>query len=800
MRRRRRRTDQPAGTEAPQLDHLVVMRESARYDHVLMVGMIAQTLAKVSHLPGAAELARAGIDVVKHPERWGASVRRAGGSQMVMVERDGALYLYAMGSAAKADLDDTNAIVSELVNLVATYRPREAWVSSFTRLLRSADHVGDLLRAFSEHTQVLHCETEVNVATPEGRMLFQVLAMIASMERDYILRRHTAGRVAQCRRGDWVPNAWPPGYKKQDGRLVVDEARVGSVRQMLAVLATEGLAPAQMVARLGELGIATPKISRTHGEKATIADARNPSQAVQALCGWVELYATGRHETLWPNPFPGVDAIAGLEVEKLAGYEHGALRLAQVVPLPEGGWADKATFDAVRRRAGTPSPTGGASHDQVPPLSGLFRFSDAGSEYALLSEPRAYVAARRPVLEGRRFKGWTAEVPDDSERLALVGRSDLHRCIADALVEALGSGLPAELGQGRFQAFGALPPLDGRRSRARALRSQLAEATEKLERARRNARLAGDDDAAMLFVEDTKRYHAEKARLENELEAAEAELNRDELGQSFETNAELFAHALAALAGTDQSAPVAVRDALRTVVSGERWWLEGSELCWELYVELPHPLGTVLLGPVRGRTAARLVPRGGPATPPRSKRTRTRDLVELGLGRRAALSATACPHPDLVGTLRAHLAGEAYPAGVDHAWGDFVVSVYCDPGFSWDRGQWRLEDQVRRQVLGLLSAGGGQLGLGELVRAGLKPEQLRYLYRQTNAPSGEPVIERVGRPAGDATVYSVLACPHCGGMADRSVLTPETRPGVLCPTCRRAPRPGSPVYPEWYCN
>lgn len=44
----------------------------------------------------------------------------------------------------------------------------------------------------------------------------------------------------------------------------------------------------------------------------------------------------------------------------------------------------------------------------------------------------------------------------------------------------------------------------------------------------------------------------------------------------------------------------------------------------------------------------------------------------------------------------------------------------------------------------------------------------------------------------------LLACPHCGGQVSHSIVTPETRPGVLCPDCWRTPHPASPVFLEWY--
>jgi len=795
--RRRKTSDRRASTADHQLNHLVVMRESDRYDHLLMEGMIQQTLAKVTHLPGAAELAEAGMEAFHHPERWGGTSRRVGESRMVMIERDGVLYLYSMGTAASNDLPDTNAFISELVSVVETYRPAETWVVAFTRLLRWANYVGELLRVFSEHTAWLHCEAEIRVATPEGRMLFQVLAMIAATERDYIVRRHTAGRVAQWRRGEWIPNAYPPGYRLDGRRLVLDDSAISDVQSMLRILADTSLSPSACAARIGGLGISTPMITRLHGDGATIADARNPSDVIETLVGWVDLYATGRYELLWPNPFPGVTDIAGVAVEDLDGYPFGALRLACDVELPDRGWADEDALEAIRSRAVQPSSTGGASHRLTSPLAGLFQFTESGFEHSIASVKGLYRLLRRPHLEGRRFRGWRAEAADDVEWVASVSRSEWHRSIVDAVIAALEAGLPAHLDAQRFQPTGPLPRLDARQARIRALRRQLEDTTADLARARRNAQLANDDDAAALFVEDVKRHHAERSQLERQLATLEGDLGEPELEQSFETIAELVAYALAALANIDRTADAALRDALRTVISRERWEVHGDEVRWELYIELPHADGTVVLGPVTGTVANRRSPRNVTGRTGPTRKETVQRLVSLGLGRPASINVAACSEQELADTIEAHLAEKPTPPGVDEGWARHVAAVYTAPDFQWSRGRWQLEDEVRRAAIAVLVDAGGQMARSELVAAGISANQLRHLSRETpDAPSGDPVLRRLSR--GRDPMYALLECPHCGGWASHSIVTPETRPGVLCPACWRTPEPASPVFPGWY--
>ncbi len=803
VKRRKNKTTRPATpTEAePRIDHLVVMRESAMYDRVLMDGMIRQTLAKVSHLPGANELAEIGVEIFDDPDRYGGIARRSGDSRMVSVERDGVLFHYSMGSAAKADLPDANAFVEELIDLVRTYRPRDVWAVAFTRLLRSADLAGDLMRVFTEHIDALHCEAEINLSTPEGKMLFQMLTMIAAAERDYIVRRHTAGRVAQARRKEWISSAHPPGYQVVDKQLVLVEDAVEPVREMLAVLADGARTAAECARDLGALGISTPKVSQIHGEGATVADARNPSEIISTIVGWADAYETGVYEMLWPNPFPGVTDIAGLAVEEEAGYAHGVLRLTQQLPLPDGGWADAATFNAIRGRLSSPRVTGGASHKTAPPLSGLFRFATDEHEHALACERRTYRLLRRAVDPNRRFHGWTNEndldaARTDVEHMATVSRGEWHRSIADAVTEAVRTGLPGELDSSRFQSVDGLPPLDERRARVRRLRRELGDTLAALKRAKRNVSLTEDDELAAEYMAQVEQHSRDKRRLEEELESIEGDTEAPRLGESFESNGELVARAMAALANATDSADSALATALRTVISNERWWVEGKTVHWELFIELPHEDGTVVFGPVSGEVRDMALRRLGPAIGRNWRRRIRPELEAAGLGERAARSAAACTNPELTSVLLSHLRGEPMPSSVDPTWAGHVVAVYTDPTFHWNRDQWRLNDDLRREVLDALDAAGGELSDAALQACGFAHDQLRYLGRRVNAPSGDRVISSTGRAANRR--HALLECPHCGGRANHSVVTPETRPGVLCGSCWRTPEPDSPVFPEWY--
>ncbi len=773
------------------------MRESDEYNGLLMLGMIQQTLTKVRHLPGATELLSAGMEVFDSPERWGAVTKRVARSRMALVERDGVLYVYSQGSAARDDLEDGNSFVRELTLILEAYQPRETWVASVTRLLRSVNYLSQILEALEAHTETLHGETEIKVRTPQGRMQFGILALFAASERDTIVQRHTVGRVAQQQRNEWIPSSNPPGYVKVARKLAINKDEVKPVREMLQVLSDLSLSAGDVTRRLGEIGISSARLRQLHGEAATVADARNPSDAVASLIGWVDLYQKGVHEVLWPNPFAGLDEFAGVEVESIEGYEHGALRLRVSVPVPDGGWADDETFERIRSRRSSRPLTGGASHDSAPPLSGLFQFTDGGHEFSLAADRGDYVLMSRPHVAERHFSGWQPENPEGSDVRALgrVDRITWHRSLAESILHGVESGLPAHLDAQRFQPIGGAIPLNPLRAELRARRRELTEVERATGRALRNAGLAEDEGLARDFVSEVERLRRDGERLREEIARLEAADEDPVLDETFNSNAELVAHAIAALAESGNREDSDLRRSLRAVISQERWRLDGPTLHWELCIELPHEHGTVVLGPIVGAVEVRPTRRSGPSRR-RSSTALRQSLIEAGLSERAARCVAACPNPELSRTLLDHLKGLPLAPGTDPDWARHVIDVYCDPDFSWSTDKWQLPDEARTPALEALRGCRDGLSRAEMLAVGVTDTQLRYLSRQTSSPSGDPVLLRSGRA--ETARYSAIPCPHCGGRALHSVVTPETRPGVLCPTCWRAPTKGSSVFPAWY--
>jgi DNA invertase Pin-like site-specific DNA recombinase len=770
--------------------HLVTMRESSGFDTSLMDGMIKQTMSKVNHLPGAVALGHAGVDVFRNPQLYNAHTTRRGGSRQVWVQVDDVLYFYSMGSAAKVDEKGDNFFVTELVDAIRTYKPKELWTVAFTRLVRSQMFAGALLEACEAHVRQLHCEVDIVTSTPEGKLIYSVLAMIAAAERDYIVRRHTAGRVIQWRRGNWIPIGMPPGYRRAaDGSLEVDPDMVEPVREMLVLLADHSKSPRLLAREIGALGITTQKL-RKRG--LDVGGARNRWEVIRTLLGWAKTLEKGSYTVYWPNPFPGVDNVAGVEVVPAAPIErfpHGGLPLEYHLPVPEGGWASQEVFEAIRNRPRRRSGTGRHSS----PLSGFFHTrTDTDETLMFAGQTEDYEVLRRPVGD-REIDGWRND--PTVVRIARINRTALHSSIATAVIAAVQQGLPAELDRTRYS-VGMNFRVDPRESERRELRRRVDELTTQKDRAKRNADLTSDEDSAAEFIRDYEQAGRELNRLERELERHTAVATDDRVLE-FDSAAGLVVYAIAGLARNDTDDPRQLADSLRAVLSRETMTVDGPTVTWELCIDIPHDDGVVTLGPIRGtvpnlQPAPVKLPGARTATPPWMPNAR-KDLAAAGIKTLAASVAHASQQPDLV----AVLVGDMAPVQLTHAdWAIYVQATYRNPEFRWQPGKWQLDDERRQHLVDLLVAAGAKLAVRDLKAAGFTTNEIKHLRANHDVPDGHKIV-RITSKGSRATAFA-LDCPHCGSPLDIVKRVPEVPHGVLCSNCRRSPDRHSPTFPNFY--
>lgn len=397
--------DIPADTQG-RVDHMVICRESSTNGHVLMEGMVGQTVGSLLHLPGAPDVLDAGISPLLDRSPFTTFKYRKGKTNAVVFEHQGVLYLYSLGSAASPNLSETeNAFIELLCELFEVYRPRNVYVATFNRLLRALDWSGRLFAACKKHVDQLHCgSTTIDPRTPAGKAMWSTFAMVADMERDSIVQRLFAGTVNKYLSGGWILTAEsvPPGYRLGDDdrvHLVPDD--VEATRTLFGMMANHELTARQVIACAGALGLSTPTIRRIHGEDATFADIRRADSRVASLLDWIPTYRTGQVEIFQTNPFPGLTHLRTLEVEG-ANPGPGSFRFTYQWDLPDGGWADDdvLTAAAARTKSRKQRRTGGAAHKARRPLAGWVSWQDTTHQFKLSGDARNYLIMRRPLEPG----------------------------------------------------------------------------------------------------------------------------------------------------------------------------------------------------------------------------------------------------------------------------------------------------------------------------------------------------------------------------------------------------------------
>lgn len=785
-------TDSRPKTQTRPAKHLIVVRESAMYDEMLMEGMIEQTLARAASVPGTEEIRLAGLDPIKNPSRYSGQVIRRGKTKAVLFERDGTHFLYSEGSAAANDDEGNNAFVGILTEVIKDLRPEELWVSTFSRLTRAPEFAGDLFRAGLDYVKVVHAETDINLTDPSGVMMWQILAMLAGAERDSIVRRLVTGTVFAWKKGRWLtPAAIPPGYRLDpEGHLELVAEEVPKVRAMLELLANPNLNAKEICDRLGALGLTRAQIQRHHGEEATFADVSNPNSAVASLRGWLPVYETGRYEYRQAVPLRHVTNVGGVPVLRDKPDDvHGYLSLPIDVPAPDDGWASPEVFAQAKELMEESRLRDGKAHRKVKPLVNHFRFTDADGrfEYALLSTHNRYHLYQRP--SGNPEQAWYVYGGIAAEKIATIRPGDLHRSIAEGIAQAIRDGVPATRLNGETfwieSSPHSLPKLISSNRTTDFLRRQLAEHQTRAARARKHALDFDDPDTARALLNDAS-YHQRKAEeVRRELAELEHQTETSSLPERWESNAAAVAQALANLATIDGAADGSIRAAMDEIITNSRMTVDAKQVAWTLHVRLPLDTGVALLGPIRG-TVPNL------HRPP----SLAEQLRRAGLSRKAARLLAQHPDRDLVRTLLDEAARANEPF-LSYMW-----EVYTADLTWWRSRTWRAPDQGRQLLIDAVQSLGGSATPNQLRQQDIDRNHIHRFSKQGPEVMATPAVRRVGDwkkgPANQPRKVALVQCPHCCGYATHVMRVPEIPCGLLCPDCRRMPTQSSPVFPNQY--
>ena len=393
---------------------LVIVRESCKYDRLLLEGMLGQTLALArKELPGVDVVESWGLRPLYDPESLRDEVDivelRQGSTRAVLFCYRGVLYLYSEGSAHETDALGNNGFTLIICETIRRHRPREIWAATFTRLVRSQEQGGLLLHSCVGNVDAVRTNgltiSLVGETAEFGKQMFSFFANVSSAERTAIVQRLTCGTANKYLRGEWVQgyNSTPfAGYvydpKTKHLRIASTEAEL--VSRALPVLADSTTSATRAVLELSRLGV-TARGSRA-GERRPLHTLKNHESAYRNLLRWAPLYATGQWGVSVVNPFPGVRHYGGLDVvlpDDAEEGDPGRLMFTYDLGLPEGGWAGTDVLSALRerylsvhrRRSGKRAAPG-------LPLTGA-AWTAEGYAYRILSGTRGTYVVRRLLTE-----------------------------------------------------------------------------------------------------------------------------------------------------------------------------------------------------------------------------------------------------------------------------------------------------------------------------------------------------------------------------------------------------------------
>ena len=628
----------------PAVEDLVVVRESDEYDRELMRGMIIQTHHKYNELPGHTALIAAAEDPLFNPEKYGGIEERAGGTHAVTFQIDGTHCLYARGSAAKQDVGHDNGFATLLTRTIRRLRPRNVRVANFSRLVRQSEMSSDVKKAMIDVRSTLHADGfPLPMTDATSGYMFDVLGIMATVDRQHQLSRLTNGQLKQLREGKWIHGytAVPLGYRYNPHTKVVtvDAAASSIVRQMLELLADPECTATDIAHALGERGLRTPTQTGGHwtydtetlptvtptnleqsgpaatcDPKPTIADLKEPAAKVKRWIALLPFYETGVYHFDWKSPLTNVERYSEFDVHPATDTKAAHMRLQYELGLPEGGWAPPQLFErirAVRGEIAARHPHAAQAREKVLAFCGpLARWEDDHFEYNLktAANPPSYQLRRRPKPppESRSSQSVAWKSKNLGELLTTIYASDLHQSIFASTAQAITTGVPAHrlVNVPEYRALVAHPEAAlTHHEREHILKNHATKLRRRADLARQS--LYEEEDQAL-----RSQIRQEAADLETRARQAERDLHdfasRRQTPPPIEAEGvtceiDLLSRVLIALSKATGHTPRPVSLLVNKVFHDLRIHPTPLEVSWSVHVHVPVDNGDILvLGPIAG--------------------------------------------------------------------------------------------------------------------------------------------------------------------------------------------------------
>ena len=822
------------------LDDLLVIRISDSANVEELQDKTIECSQRFVDLPGADALGRLGATPLLEPERVEGRYTRGEQFRATYFRIPGTQtqVLQVLGSATKANVGEAdNAFVELLADVMDETYFSSVWVGDFGRLLRSLDYLSPTWRALKHRcAQLRHGGGVIAMSSPSAEFQFIFEAMSASNECRQVVRRTVQGKMRKYLDGRYPLGArsLPSGYFRTEEKRValVDPAPRELVSTIVQVLGDPTLTHDERVRRVAAVGgPQNPMANRSFA-------ATNGSDLIGRWFDQLDVWRTGTFTVDYE--LPALLEEVDLPVEIIDSAKGRIWRLTYQLPLPTGGWASQDAFDAAfaardRRREHATSQGGVAAGRVRKPLCGLPGWFHDGYQYQLFSgNQNRYELRRRPegqatvrrTIGGRPrqvARGWG--VHKEGERVARLSAQELHRSVAEGLVDAATHGMTLR------SATDALVAADD--DVLEDLRCQLRQVEQRVANARRNANDAQTDSQRQMFLDDVNQAAAEQERLEADI----LRLARTNAGGSIPVDADAVAAALAAVADEQNHVPAEVADALREVLDGFTLLphRDGTAI-WHAGLKVPLAGGTLKLGPAsgavilghsrqvaaartaslrdRGEEAARYVI--GQGLPPdeaaEKLRVRThrrvsqavRDyLKQRGMSTEAASVLVAYTPPSARQVVWERLHERPFPNDGNRHFAAHVAAVYLNQPIG-SGTQWKTRRTLMNRTIRQLQEQGGWLPPSDINQfaqsVGISRITLDYWIKGRTQPGRHTPPILTDEQGG----VGLVACPHpdCNGWATYACLLPEVPTVVICPDCRRMPedRYSDIIFPAEYLH
>lgn len=456
--------------------HLVVIRESQKWDRRLLRAMALQTLRPlVGKVPGA-EIMLAGcededfvcFDMGARGHEWRkehcdetVALRESGGRQYGWKFRIGPTWFIIAATSARSKLleeDYQNPFTRDLRKHVDGTPTDHVWAGPFTRLVRRASLGAELQECFeganNNRGLTVHIKEYPSgipfrkTAAGMTNMVWGLLGTIAEQEVRMSTLRMLLGRIvgSDDNRWDRDQDLLPPYLTLDDRKRIVaanDPRGLAEARAWVRVAALahdEDLAPEEVVAILSDDPDVQATITTGPNAGRPLKEHTNPSQALLTRLRWLPAMRRGRYAVLQGLPTDGCtpDDVLGKRVFNHTIKVDGRTITKQKVMLDwdipsldgidDETW-DKAQayFDAVKQNTNT-GPTE-RSHN-VLPFGSVFRGTAHEEGHHRLLVPAQGGYELRETAIGAPIRS------DDSGVIAKAGAEAMANAVVDTILHA----------------------------------------------------------------------------------------------------------------------------------------------------------------------------------------------------------------------------------------------------------------------------------------------------------------------------------------------------------------------------